>query len=129
MLHESPCTACGACCAYFRASFYWSEAEPSAGGTVPSHMVTKVNDFLVAMRGTDQPKPRCIALDGTIGSCVRCTIYEDRSSVCRDFPYAYQYGEPSEGCDKARAAHGLPPIAPPGTTETVTTDHDLPRAS
>ena len=23
----NPCITCGACCAYFRASFYWTEAE------------------------------------------------------------------------------------------------------
>src|SRR5690606_40667371 len=30
-----PCLACGACCAHFRISFHWSEAEPGLGGTVP----------------------------------------------------------------------------------------------
>ncbi|RBD09468.1 YkgJ family cysteine cluster protein, partial [Xanthomonas oryzae pv. oryzae] len=24
-----PCLTCGACCAYFRVSFHWSEADPA----------------------------------------------------------------------------------------------------
>lgn len=128
-MDPNPCLSCGACCAYFRASFYWSEADPAAGGSVPSHMVAKVNDFLVAMRGTDQPNPRCIALDGVVGSCVRCAIYQDRASVCRDFPFSYQSGEPNPGCDKARAAHGLPPLGPPGIIPFPQPVEDRPLAS
>ncbi|RBD00840.1 YkgJ family cysteine cluster protein, partial [Xanthomonas oryzae pv. oryzae] len=26
-----PCLTCGACCAYFRVSFHWSEADPALG--------------------------------------------------------------------------------------------------
>ena len=30
-----PCLTCGACCAHFRISLHWSEAEPGLGGLVP----------------------------------------------------------------------------------------------
>ena len=29
---EHPCRTCGACCAFFRVSFHWSEAAPALGG-------------------------------------------------------------------------------------------------
>ena len=31
----NPCMTCGACCIFFRVSFYWSEAD-DAGGTIPT---------------------------------------------------------------------------------------------
>ena len=31
-----PCLTCGACCAHFRVSFHWSEADPEQGGAVPA---------------------------------------------------------------------------------------------
>ncbi|HWU69743.1 MAG TPA: YkgJ family cysteine cluster protein, partial [Pseudoxanthomonas sp.] len=30
-----PCLSCGACCAIFRVSLHWSEADPEQGGRVP----------------------------------------------------------------------------------------------
>ena len=30
-----PCLSCGACCAHFRASFYWAEADDQTPGGVP----------------------------------------------------------------------------------------------
>jgi hypothetical protein len=113
MSEQNPCLTCGACCAYYRASFYWAEADATAGGTVPAEMTEKLNDFLAVMKGTNQKNPRCIALDGTIGECVRCSIYEQRSSVCREFEFSWQNGKPNERCDKARQAWGLPPLRPP----------------
>jgi len=65
------------------------------------------------MRGSDRSTPRCVALAGDIGSSVRCTIYEHRASPCRDFPYSWADGVHNERCDRARAAHGLPPLSPP----------------
>jgi len=62
------------------------------------------------MIGMDGSTPRCIALEGNIGEKVRCTIYENRSSVCRDFDASWIKGLPNERCDKARAAWGLPPL-------------------
>lgn len=64
---NNPCVGCGACCAYFRASFYWKECV-SGGGTVPDDTVVQVGQHLVAMKGTDSSKaPYCINLTGTIG--------------------------------------------------------------
>ena len=57
---SNPCLACGACCAYFRASFHWSEAEPAAGGLTPPHLTTKLTAHHAVMRGTEQQPPRCI---------------------------------------------------------------------
>jgi uncharacterized protein len=65
---------------------------------------------LVRMRGTDAAPPRCVALAGVIGDRVRCTIYADRPSPCRDFaPYA-PLGMGEDACDRARARHGLRPL-------------------
>jgi Fe-S-cluster containining protein len=111
----NPCITCGACCAYYRASFYWGETDASRGGTVPAGMTEKLNDFRAVMRGTNQPIPRCIALLGQIGQSVGCSIYELRASVCRDFKVSWEDGLRNERCDKARAAWGLPPLEPPVT--------------
>ncbi len=106
------CLTCGACCAFFRASFYWSEANDVTPGGVPVHLTRKLNDFLRVMIGTNRAKPRCIALSGTIGSKVRCVIYPRRASVCRDFEASWSNGVHSERCDRARAAWGLLPLRP-----------------
>ena len=113
---KNPCQTCGACCAHFRISFYWSEADPEMGGTVPADMTQKLDNFRSCMKGTDQKQPRCIALAGTIGEDVNCTIYENRPSPCRDFgvqwtPDAlYIVEEDLERCSRARETWGLPPI-------------------
>jgi Fe-S-cluster containining protein len=98
---ENPCLNCGACCASFRVSFYW--AESTAIG-LPDRLTEQVNSFYSCMAGTNQPSPRCHALQGEIGGAVACTVYEQRPSPCREL----QAGE--EKCNRARARHGLPPI-------------------
>ena len=65
------------------------------------------------MRGTDRSSPRCIALEGEIGRAVHCSIYAKRASPCRDFQASWVDGIHNERCDRARAVHGLPPLAPP----------------
>lgn len=107
----SPCTSCGACCAFFRVSFFWGECQ-SSGGTVPDNTVEVVTPSLVAMIGTSQPNPRCEKLAGDIGDDVRCTMYEQRSSSCRDFDASWENGVHNPRCDDARAKHGLPPLTP-----------------
>lgn len=113
----NPCTHCGACCAYYRASFYWAEAEPSLGGTVPPELTEKLTEHMAMMKGTWGPNPRCICLEGEIGVQVGCSIYPLRSSGCRDFPFAWDNGEPHDRCDKARAAWSLPPLPQPDPIE------------
>ena len=80
------------------------------GGVVPLELTEKLNDFRRVMQGTNQPRPRCIALEGEVGHCVACTIYANRPTPCRDFPVSWSNGEANEECDKARSAWGLPPI-------------------
>lgn len=112
MSDQNPCLTCGACCAHFRVSFFWGECC-SSGGTVPDDLVVQVNPYRVAMRGTESKPARCVGLLGEVGSGVRCTLYEQRSSPCREFEAAWHNGEANPRCDAARAAYGLPPLTPP----------------
>lgn len=64
------------------------------------------------MIGTDRKPPRCTSLAGEVGSTVQCTIYDKRSSTCREFEASWENGEQNPDCDKARAAYGLPPLPP-----------------
>jgi Fe-S-cluster containining protein len=110
MIH--PCQHCGACCASFRVAFHWMETEPSMEGRVPAAFTEKFGLHRVAMRGTQTYAPRCVALQGEVGDEVRCSIYAQRPSVCRDLQAAWEHGEPSAQCDKARKRYGLPPLTP-----------------
>lgn len=112
MSAEHVCLKCGACCAYFRVSFYWAEADPAVAGSVPIALTEKLNDFRRVMAGTNSKSPRCVALDGQIGSSVACTIYAERPSPCREFRVAWEGALPSSECDKARLAWGLPMLRP-----------------
>jgi Fe-S-cluster containining protein len=108
-----PCQRCGACCATFRVAFHWSEAAPHAPDGPDEALTVKVRPFEVAMRGTEGgAAPRCVALAGDIGRDVACTIYASRPSPCRSLQAAWEQGEPSPQCDRARARHGLPPLVP-----------------
>lgn len=64
------------------------------------------------MRGTERQPPRCVALEGEIGRAVCCSIYGLRASPCREFQASWVDGVHNERCDRARAAHGLPPLSP-----------------
>ena len=79
---------------------------------VPMALTEKLTDFHVVMKGTHHPSPRCIALQGQIGTAVCCCIYERRASVCRDFAPSWENGIPNARCDKARAAWNLNPLTP-----------------
>ncbi len=111
-MSENPCINCGACCAYYRASFYWAEID-EASGTVPTNLTQQISPFMRAMKGTLAQPPRCVALSGEIGKNVACTIYEKRSSTCQEFPVSWENGIHNERCDKARIAHGLEPLKAP----------------
>lgn len=106
------CLSCGACCAYFRASFYWAEGNDVTPGGVPVHLTEKLNDFRRVMIGTNRVQPRCIALGGTIGQEVSCRVYDQRASVCREFEASWINGVHNERCDRARAAWNLQPLTP-----------------
>lgn len=98
---ENPCLTCGACCSFFRVSFYWAEAL-SLG--LPEPLTEQVNDFYSCMKGTNQKEPHCVALNGAVGERVSCSCYGQRPSSCREL----QPGEPK--CDRARAHYGLEPV-------------------
>lgn len=118
MKRENPCLTCGACCAYFRVSFYWGEADSSLGGTVPAELTEDLSPFYRCMKGTNQKNPRCIALEGEIGQTSICKIYDLRSTSCWEFGVHWEngnyhlFGEDLERCNRARAAWGLPPLLP-----------------
>lgn len=107
-----PCLRCGACCASFRVAFHWMEAESSVGGQVPAALTERLDPHRLVMRGTQTYRPRCVALQGTVGASTQCTIYPQRPSVCREVHPAWEAGRPNPQCDRARAVHGLPPLTP-----------------
>ena len=98
---SSICQQCGACCAYFRVSFYWAEARERG---LPDSLIERVNAHVACMAGTGGPAPRCAALHGEIGKAVACGVYSLRPAPCREL-------EPGdEKCNKARARYGLEPL-------------------
>ena len=109
MSEYNPCLDCGACCGYFRVSFFWGECQ-SSGGVVPDDLVVQITPSRVAMIGTDAKPCRCISLDGEIGKQVGCSIYANRSTPCREFEASWVNGVHNPSCDAARAAYGLPPL-------------------
>jgi uncharacterized protein len=104
-----PCQRCGACCASFRVSFHWSETLEESF-RVPVDLTQPVTPHLLAMKGTDQEKPHCQALEGIVGQSVSCRIYQNRSSTCRNFKASFEDGTHSPICDEARIKRGLVPL-------------------
>ncbi|WP_290871091.1 YkgJ family cysteine cluster protein [Aquabacterium sp.] len=104
------CQRCGACCAQFRVSFYWAEADDAPGGTVPVGLTETVSPHTRCMQGTWSSQPRCTALEGDVGRHVGCRIYDLRPTPCR------QVTAGDAQCLKARAAHGLSAEAPSAST-------------
>ncbi|OTG88404.1 zinc/iron-chelating domain-containing protein [Acinetobacter sp. ANC 4558] len=96
---KEACLSCGACCAFFRVSFYWAE-----GIEIPENMIEQVTPIYSCMKGTNQQQPKCIALQGIVGEQVSCGIYEVRSSSCKEVQVA------DEQCNKARMAYNLIPF-------------------
>jgi Fe-S-cluster containining protein len=108
---RNPCQTCGACCAQFRVSFYWAEADDAIGGWVPVALTKPIDPQRRAMRGTLSKPVRCVALVGELASQVSCSIYDKRPSPCREFDAWDDQGRVNERCTKARAGIGLPPLA------------------
>jgi Fe-S-cluster containining protein len=115
---NNPCLHCGACCALFRVSFYWTETDEANHGGVPWEMTVKINDFCVAMKGTEQHPPRCGSLIGEIGRKVFCCIYDQRSSTCREFEPSWTQYHPNPRCNQARLRWGLKPLSPDSWDDT-----------
>ncbi len=64
-------------------------------------LVEQVSPHLSCMKGTNSKAPYCAALTDHY----RCSIYPSRSSTCREV----EVGDAK--CQRARALHGLPPLA------------------
>ncbi len=79
---DSPCAGCGACCRYFRVSFYHGELDTQPGGYVPADLTVPITPFRACMKGTEAGNGACAALQADM----RCGIYAQRPSVCREFP-------------------------------------------
>jgi hypothetical protein len=101
------CQRCGACCATFRVSFHWLEA---ADAGLPDACVERLTPARVCLAGTNAKAPRCVALRGALGERVTCAVYAQRPTPCREL----EIGD--DKCNRARARHGLPPVAPPEST-------------
>lgn len=71
---------------------------------MPDDVVEELTPVYSCMKGTNQKNPRCVMLSGEIGQQVSCTMYEQRSSSCKEV----QAGDVQ--CNKARFAHGLIPL-------------------
>lgn len=99
---QDPCQRCGACCATYRVSFYWADADAHG---LPAALTQPLTPWHACMAGTQAREPRCVALDGDIGRAVACRVYGQRPSPCREL----QPGE--DKCQRARQRHALPPLA------------------
>jgi uncharacterized protein len=109
---KNSCLSCGACCAHYRVSFYWAEANDVTLGGVPVELTEKLSCVRLVMKGTNQPNPRCSALIGELGRRVYCAIYPNRPQVCRNLYASWSAGRADEKCNKARMAFGLSPLEP-----------------
>lgn len=94
----SPCTSCGACCAYSEEWPRFSTEPDSVLDRIPAELVDPSLSRMAWKNG------RCAALSGELKCAVSCTIYDIRPDVCR----ACQPGD--EECSVARAHHGLEPL-------------------
>ena len=114
---DNPCIQCGACCARFRVSFYCGELAGGSGGYVPLEYASKVNPVMACMRGTEAGHGRCVALEGELGQPgIRCRIYPNRPSTCREFDPGLEDGQPNPRCQALRDELGLSPLGPAPTT-------------
>jgi Fe-S-cluster containining protein len=96
------CTICGVCCNYYMiVPVSPSESE------VLDECVEVILDGVEPAAAIDRALLRdaetgnCRNLDGTLGSLVGCTIYENRPHVCRDFDAG------SDRCRELRRMYGL----------------------
>ena len=80
---------------------------------MPVELTEKINNNYICMQGTNQLNPRCIALEGTLGECVSCKIYDQRPTPCREFPLWLDDGSLNPECNRLRALKGMPPILLP----------------
>lgn len=91
---EFDCLSCGACCVSdFEALDYVHLFEPEVDRLVAKgkgHLVYEEKTYgepMYSMRTRSDScgNCRCVALEGTIGEKVACTIYDIRPEICRKF--------------------------------------------
>ena len=88
------------CCQHFRVSFYHGEIESEGIGTVPGELTTKISPHLACMKGTEKGNAPCVALRFTEQEGYRCSIYEKRSSSCREFNILNEDGTSNKKCQE-----------------------------
>ncbi len=103
---DNPCFGCAACCRHPRVSFYHGELDTQPGGYVPAELTTQITPFRACMKGTEAGGGRCVALQDDL----RCGIYSQRPSVCREFPAFMPDGSVNPDCVRLRALLGI--VAP-----------------
>lgn len=100
---ENPCLTCSACCDHPEP---WATIDLTLEdlARVPAEM-TVPSGFgnILKMRKIGN---RCVALVGTVGVDARCSIYENRPTICRD----YDAGKRVVECNACRTPHGLAPL-------------------
>lgn len=62
----NPCMSCGACCAFFRVSFYWAEGS-DAGGCVPVELTEPVSPFCVVWQEQSKNPAAALPLTERLG--------------------------------------------------------------
>lgn len=93
---DSPCTSCGACCAY---SHDWPEfCEEDDLEGIPESMCDCESGRMKCIGD------RCVALVGEIGVAVGCSVYASRPGVCK----AFEAG--SQACAEVRRWFQLEPV-------------------
>lgn len=110
MAAESACQVCGACCVTYRITMPRQELDSMPGGHVPAALTQPYTATTACMREHPDTPGRCIALSGTVGVEVHCTIYPHRPEACREFAPLAQIAIGDEACDAARRRCGLPPL-------------------
>jgi hypothetical protein len=97
---ESPCQACGACCAHSAEWPRFSLESEAALSRIPAALIDASGS---GMRCAGN---RCAALAGSVGVSTACTIYAVRPEVCRTC-------EPGDAeCGIARRGAGLAALTP-----------------
>jgi Fe-S-cluster containining protein len=78
MSQEFDCQSCGACCSY-KWSWPVLKKDRSDAVKIPKEMLREDYPLMKTKNS------RCVALEGTVGKCVSCKIYNGRPDACRKF--------------------------------------------
>jgi Fe-S-cluster containining protein len=101
---EFDCQACGACCATFDVWLMEGDRDrfERSARLLPLTVIHRPGTATSEWRflARDEKTGHCRALEGPLGKC-RCTIYDDRPTLCREFEAG------SEDCLEARQKHGI----------------------